>query len=382
MQALAYGTRHIIDSLNAAGHRITRVVLTGGGTRNALLLREHADATGCDLHLGSEDQAVTLGAAILAATASGAFADLQAAAAVDGACRRHDPRRSGAARVPRCQIRRLSGDVRRLVPLPPVMMADTLPRFRGLGREARLTRRGTKPVRLGVRHSPVTRVARSAPWSALRHRKVGRRPTPARRSRRADRCTKGDHHAVIQLAEAEPQISAGRNEVLLVTNADLRESANVECWPVQEKFEHKLHDVLADKFGITLRRAHPVKADKGHGFISSQREGSDLFARIDPDAPVIVLLTAWQYSHHLAASLLHHRGPILLLANFDGTWPGLVGMLCMAGTLTSLGKPCSRLWSENFDDAVLPGRAARLARHRSDRARHRATCIRSPPTTR
>jgi hypothetical protein len=155
----------------------------------------------------------------------------------------------------------------------------------------------------------------------------------------------------LQLAQAEPQISVGRNEVLLVTNADLRESANVACWPVQEKFEHKLHDVLGEEFGVTLRRAHPVKADKGHGFISSQREGSDLFARIDPDAPVIVLLTAWQYSHHLAASLLHHRGKILLLANFDGTWPGLVGMLCLAGTLTSLGKPCARLWSENFDDA-------------------------------
>lgn len=155
----------------------------------------------------------------------------------------------------------------------------------------------------------------------------------------------------LQLAQAEPQISVGRNEVLLVTNADLRESANVACWPVQEKFERKLHDVLGDEFGVAVRRAHPVKADKGHGFISSQREGSDLFARIDPDAPVIVLLTAWQYSHHLAASLLHHRGKILLLANFDGTWPGLVGMLCLAGTLTSLGKPCARLWSENFDDA-------------------------------
>ncbi len=81
VQALAYGTRHIIASLNDAGHRIGHVMMTGGGTRNARLLREHADATGCDLHLGSEEQAVTLGAAILAATASGAFADLQAAAA-------------------------------------------------------------------------------------------------------------------------------------------------------------------------------------------------------------------------------------------------------------------------------------------------------------
>ena len=36
VQALAYGTRHIIESLNAAGHRIERVVVTGGGARNAL----------------------------------------------------------------------------------------------------------------------------------------------------------------------------------------------------------------------------------------------------------------------------------------------------------------------------------------------------------
>src|SRR5579859_4440152 len=155
----------------------------------------------------------------------------------------------------------------------------------------------------------------------------------------------------LNLAEAAPLIGVGANEVLLVTNADLRESANVVCWPVQEKFEHKLQQVLRDRFGTSVKRAHPIKADKGHGFISSQREGSDLFEHIDPHAPIIVLLTAWQYSHHLAPSLVHHRGPILLLANFDGTWPGLVGMLNMAGTLNSLGRHCSRLWSEDFDDA-------------------------------
>jgi FGGY-family pentulose kinase len=81
VQALAYGTRHIIETLNAAGHHIERVLITGGGIHNELSLREHADATGFDLHLGSEDQEVTRGAALLAATASGAFPDLQAAAA-------------------------------------------------------------------------------------------------------------------------------------------------------------------------------------------------------------------------------------------------------------------------------------------------------------
>lgn len=155
----------------------------------------------------------------------------------------------------------------------------------------------------------------------------------------------------LTLPEPKPRLKAEPGEILLVTNADLRESANVNCWPVQEKFERKLSAVLAERFGLKVKRAHPIKTDRGHGFISSQREGSDVFEGIDPDAPVIVLLTAWQYSHHLAPSLVTHRGPVLLLANFDGTWPGLVGMLCMAGTLTSLDKPYSRLWSENFDDA-------------------------------
>jgi len=154
----------------------------------------------------------------------------------------------------------------------------------------------------------------------------------------------------LTLPALPPLLHAGAGEVLLVTNADLRESANRVCWPVQQKYEALLRDVLERRFGTTVRRAHPVKSDKGHGFIASQREGSDVFAGIDPEAPIIVLLTAWQYSHHLAPSLMQHRGPLLLLANFDGTWPGLVGMLNLAGTLTSLGKSYSRLWSADFTD--------------------------------
>ncbi|SCM75863.1 putative L-fucose isomerase [uncultured Pleomorphomonas sp.] len=153
----------------------------------------------------------------------------------------------------------------------------------------------------------------------------------------------------VTLPAAPALLKPAPGEVLFVTNADLRESANVECWPVEAKYEALLEKALA-ALGRKARRAHPIKADKGHGFIASQREGSDVFAAIDPDAPVIVLLTAWQYSHHIAPSLATHRGPVLLLANFDGTWPGLVGMLCMAGSLTALGRGYSRLWSENFDD--------------------------------
>ncbi|WP_257265008.1 hypothetical protein [Endozoicomonas sp. ONNA2] len=154
----------------------------------------------------------------------------------------------------------------------------------------------------------------------------------------------------LNLPAKKPRQTLANKEVFMITNGDLRDTANKNCWQVQSSYEEKLQAALQEKFGYTMRRGHPVKKDQGHGFISNQREGSDVMAAIDPKAPLIVLMTAWQYSHHLAPSLVHHEGPVLLLANFDGTWPGLVGALCMAGTLTSLGRKHSRLWSENFDD--------------------------------
>lgn len=81
LQGLAYGTRHIVETMNAAGHRITRVVMCGGGTKNPLLLREQADALGLPIRLVADEDAVTLGAGLLAAVASGVFPDVAAAAA-------------------------------------------------------------------------------------------------------------------------------------------------------------------------------------------------------------------------------------------------------------------------------------------------------------
>ena len=80
LQALAYGTRHIVEAMNAAGHRIERIVMCGGGTKNPLLLREQVDALGMPIHLVADEDAVTLGAGLLAAVASGAFADVASAA--------------------------------------------------------------------------------------------------------------------------------------------------------------------------------------------------------------------------------------------------------------------------------------------------------------
>src|SRR5580698_330320 len=139
------------------------------------------------------------------------------------------------------------------------------------------------------------------------------------------------------------------NTVLLVANGDLRASANEKCWPAQEAMEKKLGAVIAE-FGFRLKRAHPYKPAAKHGFIGSQKEGMAVFAGIDPAAPLIVAESVWQYSHHLLAGLMSHRGPILTVANWSGTWPGLVGMLNLNGSLTKAGVKYSTLWSEDFTD--------------------------------
>jgi FGGY-family pentulose kinase len=71
IQAIAHGTKHIIDAMNASGYRIRTVIACGGDTKNPVFLREHADATGCRIVLPKEPEAVLLGAAMLGAVASG-----------------------------------------------------------------------------------------------------------------------------------------------------------------------------------------------------------------------------------------------------------------------------------------------------------------------
>ncbi|WMT87316.1 fucose isomerase [Pelagibacterium sp. 26DY04] len=137
-------------------------------------------------------------------------------------------------------------------------------------------------------------------------------------------------------------------KIQLVASGDLRESANTNCWPAQKAMEERIFEAVK-ALGFEIERAHPIKPE-GHGFISSQREGMDIFARMDPNAPVIVAEAVWQYSHHVLAGLVSHKGPILTVANWAGQWPGLVGLLNLNGSLTKAGVEYSSLWSENFDD--------------------------------
>ena len=139
------------------------------------------------------------------------------------------------------------------------------------------------------------------------------------------------------------------SEVYLVASGDLRPTANRTCWPAQEAMERSLVAAFGAQ-GVPVVRAHAFDVAKGHGFLDGQRAGMDAFARVPKEAPVVVAVAAWQYSHHVLAGLIAHRGPVLTVANWSGRWPGLVGMLNLNGCLTKVGRPYATLWSEAFDD--------------------------------
>lgn len=135
----------------------------------------------------------------------------------------------------------------------------------------------------------------------------------------------------------------------LIASGDLRESANVAGWPTQVQLEAGVTKVV-EALGWRVVRANDVDPATGHGFISSQRMGLEVFTRIPEDAPLIVAEAVWQYSHHVLPGLRTHRGPILTVANFAGDWPGLVGLLGLNAGLTKMGKPYSTIWSVDFTD--------------------------------
>jgi hypothetical protein len=135
----------------------------------------------------------------------------------------------------------------------------------------------------------------------------------------------------------------------LIASGDLRESANAAGWPTQAALEASVAAAFAE-LGWSIVRANPVDPETGHGFISSQRMGLEVFKNIPVDAPLIVAEAVWQYSHHVLAGLRTHRGPILTVANFVGDWPGLVGLLGLNAGMTKMGVEYSTIWSVDFTD--------------------------------
>jgi L-fucose isomerase-like protein len=138
-------------------------------------------------------------------------------------------------------------------------------------------------------------------------------------------------------------------KIYLINNGDFRDAAGVICWPEQKQTLDAVQNAFTI-LGYETEVYPQYDPERRHGFITKQCEGADVFSKIEPTAPVVVVLSIWAYSHHVCGNLQTHKGPILLLANFDGTWPGLVALLNHTATLDRLCVKHSRLWSETFED--------------------------------
>ncbi|WP_406333547.1 ribulokinase [Streptomyces sp. NBC_00203] len=100
LEATAFGTRTIIDAFEEAGVPVAELIIAGGLTKNALLMQIYADITRRPLSVIGSAQGPALGAAMHAAVAAGAYADIRAAAQAMGNVRRDvhlpDPERAAA----------------------------------------------------------------------------------------------------------------------------------------------------------------------------------------------------------------------------------------------------------------------------------------------
>jgi len=150
-----------------------------------------------------------------------------------------------------------------------------------------------------------------------------------------------------QFPAARARQKLAEKTVYLVASGDLRASSNQQTWPAQVKMEQQVIAAIRAT-GWSVERAHEFDESAGHGFIGSQHQGLEVFRHLDPQAPLIVAEAVWQYSHHVLAGLTTHQGPILTLANWSGTNPGLVGMLNLNGSLTKAGVEYSTMWADDF----------------------------------
>lgn len=139
-------------------------------------------------------------------------------------------------------------------------------------------------------------------------------------------------------------------QIYLLASGNMREARNRDTWSDQNALEQTLVKVFAEE-GYDLIRAFPFHPVLGHGHITGQRHGMDIFKQIHPEAPLVIAISAWQCSSHILPGLRDHKGPILTISNWSGKWPGLVGLLNLNGSLTKMGTPYSTLWSKDFDDS-------------------------------
>ncbi len=160
--------------------------------------------------------------------------------------------------------------------------------------------------------------------------------------------------------------TGGSTPVYVIASGDLRPESNQTCWEAQKESELEFKTVvenLKDDNGVnplnyTIQRAHHFNSEKGHGFIDSQAMGNEIIGDIPDGSLLVVQESVWQYSHHVLGALeqfiKERKGRVITVANYSGTWPGLVGMSNLNASLVKrgleLGQDFHTVWAEDFHD--------------------------------
>jgi len=84
IEATAFGARTIIEAFVSSGVPVTELIISGGLTKNKMLMQIYTDVTGLPLSIITSNQGPALGSAIHAAVAAGRHPDMATAAAAMG----------------------------------------------------------------------------------------------------------------------------------------------------------------------------------------------------------------------------------------------------------------------------------------------------------
>lgn len=80
------------------------------------------------------------------------------------------------------------------------------------------------------------------------------------------------------------------------------------------------------------------------GYITKPNEAIEKLSGIND--PIIGVYAHWVYGPHTTDGVVGKDNPLLLVSNFSGTWPGLVGLLNTAACLETVNRKFSRIWTD------------------------------------
>jgi L-fucose isomerase-like protein len=119
---------------------------------------------------------------------------------------------------------------------------------------------------------------------------------------------------------------------------DYRDYPNDAARPMVEQTTIQLEAALA-RLGVASRRID--------GFLTRPHEAIEKIRPVE--GPLIGLYSHWVYAPHTTEGVVGTDNPLLLVSNFAGRWPGLVGLLNTGASLTSLDRAHSRVWTDADD---------------------------------